>query len=209
MPGEIREPLGEEVVRLDGFYALREEIEAAQKRLLAALRDRAEQRPENPEVAVAEARDATGLEARLADALLEKLSGAGEVVVVDSGVALPGTGGVPPELEAEAGALLGELEGSGTEPPTIAETPAARLLQKRGEAVRLGEGLLASRHVAAGVLEDVVAAAREGEGLTLAAFRDRLGTSRKYAQAWLEHADAEGVTRRVGDARVLTRRYRQ
>ena len=47
----------------------------------------------------------------------------------------------------------------------------------------------------------------EGE-ISLAGFRDRLGTSRKYAQAWLEYADDAGVTRRVGDARVLTRRYR-
>jgi hypothetical protein len=35
-----------------------------------------------------------------------------------------------------------------------------------------------------------------------------MSTSRKYAQAWLEYADEAGVTRRVGDARVLTRRYR-
>ena len=33
-----------------------------------------------------------------------------------------------------------------------------------------------------------------------------LGTSRKYAQALLEHMDAERITRRVGDARVLAER---
>jgi hypothetical protein len=31
----------------------------------------------------------------------------------------------------------------------------------------------------------------EGE-ISLAGFRDRLRTSRKYAQAWLEYADARG-----------------
>jgi selenocysteine-specific elongation factor len=36
-----------------------------------------------------------------------------------------------------------------------------------------------------------------------------MGTSRKYAQAWLEYADEAGFTRRIGDARVLTRRHRQ
>ena len=35
--------------------------------------------------------------------------------------------------------------------------------------------------------------------------RDDLGTSRKYAQALLEHFDAERVTRRVGDEHVLRR----
>jgi selenocysteine-specific elongation factor len=36
--------------------------------------------------------------------------------------------------------------------------------------------------------------------------RDELGTSRKHAQAYLEHLDAEHVTLRRGDARVLRRR---
>jgi selenocysteine-specific elongation factor len=36
--------------------------------------------------------------------------------------------------------------------------------------------------------------------------RDELGTSRKYAQALLEHLDRTRVTRRLGDAHVLRRR---
>ena len=44
--------------------------------------------------------------------------------------------------------------------------------------------------------------------LTIAALRDRLGISRRYAQALLEAMDGAGVTRRVGDARVLRRRSR-
>lgn len=39
--------------------------------------------------------------------------------------------------------------------------------------------------------------------ITLAEVRDEFRTSRKYAQALLEHLDAVGVTRRSGDARVL------
>ena len=46
---------------------------------------------------------------------------------------------------------------------------------------------------------------RDGE-ITLARFRDELGTSRKYAQALLEHFDAEKLTLRRGEARVLRRR---
>jgi selenocysteine-specific elongation factor len=45
---------------------------------------------------------------------------------------------------------------------------------------------------------------REGS-ITLARARDELGTSRKYAQAYLEHLDAEHVTLRRGDERVLRR----
>ncbi|BCX05825.1 MAG: selenocysteine-specific translation factor [Candidatus Roseilinea sp.] len=43
---------------------------------------------------------------------------------------------------------------------------------------------------------------REGS-ITAAQARDLFGTTRKYALALLEHLDAIGVTRRVGDARVL------
>jgi selenocysteine-specific elongation factor len=41
--------------------------------------------------------------------------------------------------------------------------------------------------------------------ITLARFRDLLGTGRRPAQLLLERFDADGVTRRVGDERVLRR----
>jgi selenocysteine-specific elongation factor len=54
-----------------------------------------------------------------------------------------------------------------------------------------------------------IAAAMEARGqITLAEVRDLLGTSRKYAQALLEHMDSEGLTLRVGDARRLRKRKR-
>ncbi|MGD8997825.1 MAG: selenocysteine-specific translation elongation factor [Anaerolineae bacterium] len=43
---------------------------------------------------------------------------------------------------------------------------------------------------------------REGS-ITLPEVRDMFGSSRKYAQALLEHLDEAGVTKRVGDKRVL------
>jgi selenocysteine-specific elongation factor len=48
----------------------------------------------------------------------------------------------------------------------------------------------------------------EAEGsITLARLRDELGTTRKFAQALLEHLDAAKVTlRRPDDSRVLRRR---
>jgi selenocysteine-specific elongation factor len=74
--------------------------------------------------------------------------------------------------------------------------------------VQLDRGLFAASEAAETVLEEIKSVCREEGEISLAGFRDRLGTSRKYAQAWLEYADDVGVTRRVGDARVLTRRYR-
>ena len=44
---------------------------------------------------------------------------------------------------------------------------------------------------------------RAQEGATAAELRDAMGTTRKYAIPLLEHFDAQGVTRRDGDARTL------
>ena len=65
-------------------------------------------------------------------------------------------------------------------------------------------------HVHADALDevhDLVVATIERDGqITLARLRDELQTSRKYAQAYLEHFDATKVTLRRGEARVLRRR---
>jgi selenocysteine-specific elongation factor len=44
---------------------------------------------------------------------------------------------------------------------------------------------------------------KEHGEVSLAEVRDMFATSRKYAQAFLEHLDELRVTRRVGDVRVL------
>jgi selenocysteine-specific elongation factor len=46
----------------------------------------------------------------------------------------------------------------------------------------------------------------QNEKITLAEVRDLLGTSRKYAQALLEHLDAVGITIRDGDYRKLKKK---
>jgi selenocysteine-specific elongation factor len=48
----------------------------------------------------------------------------------------------------------------------------------------------------------------QADTITLARFRDLIDTSRKTAQLLLERFDADGLTRRVGDARVLRRASR-
>jgi selenocysteine-specific elongation factor len=79
-------------------------------------------------------------------------------------------------------------------------------LREHGRIVRLGPMM----HVHADALDevhDILIAAIERDGqITLAGLRDELQTSRKYAQAYLEHFDGAKVTLRRGDARVLRRR---
>ncbi len=189
------------------MHAPADEVAAARDRLIEALKRRAEEHPESPELTVAEARTATGLSPRLANALLADMEA---VLLTESGVSLPQEEyGMPPELEREAGELLEALRETGAEPPATGPTPALRLLVKRGDAVELGGSLFAAREAADSILEQIKTICREEGEVSLAGLRDSLGTSRKYAQAWLEYSDIAGVTRRTGDVRVLTRRHRQ
>jgi selenocysteine-specific elongation factor len=85
-------------------------------------------------------------------------------------------------------------------------TRAFGRLERAGEAIRVGRNLHFHSEPLA-VLEAQVVAICERDGeATIAGLRDELGTSRKYAQALLEHLDRTKVTLRRGDAHVLRRR---
>ncbi len=109
----------------------------------------------------------------------------------------PGAG---PEL-GERGEAAAALEAQlGLEPVRVEDAQLARYLEEQGRLVRVGDGYAispAAYERARAVLVD---------GITLAQLRDALGVGRKTAQLYLERFDADGVTRRVGDARVLRRR---
>jgi selenocysteine-specific elongation factor len=102
-----------------------------------------------------------------------------------------------------------QLRDAGAEPPLDSELDAADLaaLREAGRAVRVSKSL----HYHADVLDEIrdrliELAGRNGGSVTLAQLRDELGTSRKFAQALLEHFDSEKVTIRRGDEHVLRRR---
>jgi selenocysteine-specific elongation factor len=108
--------------------------------------------------------------------------------------------------DADVGRLLsaigGELEAT---PPTIAELETAGVSRRvveatasAGLAVRVSTDLVFTPEIVARA-ESIVRAAPEG--ITVSAFREALGTSRKYALPLLEHFDRTGVSRRDGDLR--------
>jgi len=116
----------------------------------------------------------------------------------------------PPPQRAPLGPRALELEErlrqAGHEPPLDDEPELLAALREHGRAVRLGPTM----HVHPDALDevhDLVVEVIERDGqITLAQLRDELNTSRKYAQAYLEHFDAAKVTLRRGEARVLRRR---
>jgi selenocysteine-specific elongation factor len=111
---------------------------------------------------------------------------------------------------SESAAATGRvLQEAGYEPPLDSELDAGDLaaLRAAGTAVRVSRQF----HYDAEVLDElrqrmITLALGHGGAVTLAQFRDELGTSRKFAQALLEHFDSEKLTIRRGDEHVLRRR---
>ncbi len=115
----------------------------------------------------------------------------------------------PPPLSASALALEQRLRHAGLEPPLDSELDADDLaaLRAAGRAVRVSRTLHYHRDTLGEVRQKIVASAdHNGGSITLSQLRDELHTSRKFAQALLEHFDAEKVTIRLGDHHVLRRR---
>ncbi|MCY3572458.1 MAG: selenocysteine-specific translation elongation factor [Chloroflexi bacterium] len=140
--------------------------------------------------------------------LQELMSNSGQLMVRDGSFDLPDRRvALSDEQQALVDALLSRLRDQGVRPDTDAAFDGDLLeyLEAQGLIVRLKGGVNLERQT----FDDMVAETRTlleaQERATLAEVRDRLGTSRKIAQAFLEHLDTTRVTRRVGDARVLWR----
>ena len=107
---------------------------------------------------------------------------------------------------AEAAELEARLAESGFEALTVEDKELAGYLEREGRLVRVGNGLAVAASAYAEAKRRLVDECGTTGAITLARFRDLLGTGRKQAQLLLERFDADGVTRRVGDERVLRRK---
>jgi selenocysteine-specific elongation factor len=108
--------------------------------------------------------------------------------------------------------LLAKFEANPYAPPTVKDCQAELGEELYMALVDLGDLFPVSPEIVFRKTDytDLVTAVQshlEREGtLTLAQLRDQFNTSRKYAQAFLEHLDATGLTLRDGDFRRLRKR---
>jgi selenocysteine-specific elongation factor len=112
----------------------------------------------------------------------------------------------PVALPESARRLERRLRQAGFEPPHESELDAEDLaaLRAAGRAVRVSKTLHYHPEALTEARSRVIRLARDhGGAITLGQLRDELGTSRKFAQALLEHLDAERVTIRRGEAHHL------
>jgi selenocysteine-specific elongation factor len=80
-----------------------------------------------------------------------------------------------------------------------------RMLIERGDLLQLSEDVVYSSDQYEKLKNEVIDYLRMNSTITVADFRDKYQTSRKYALAFLEYLDQINVTRRDGDFRRLTR----
>src|SRR3954447_13345352 len=112
----------------------------------------------------------------------------------------------PTPLSPAALDLERRLREAGHEPPPDDAPEELAALREHGRIARLGRDMHIHRDALAAVTRRVTELVRRDGSVTIASLRDELGTSRRYAQALLELLDAERVTLRVGDARVLRKK---
>jgi selenocysteine-specific elongation factor len=118
---------------------------------------------------------------------------------------LPGAQASLGERAEDAETLERALAEAGVRATKLEDDELLRFLESSGRLVRLGDGYA----IGAGAYEvakDVMLSECRASGeITLARFRDLAGTGRRDAQLLLERFDQDGLTRRVGDRRVLRR----
>ena len=110
------------------------------------------------------------------------------------------------DRELDAAELEAKL---GLEPVKVDDPALARFLEEEGRLVRVGNGLAISVAAYERAREKLVDECRVEGGITLARYRDLLGVGRKTAELLLERFDADGITRRTADRRILRRSARE
>jgi selenocysteine-specific elongation factor len=102
-------------------------------------------------------------------------------------------------------AFLRSLKENPYAPPSdlIPEADLLNLLVEQRSVVKVAGDVIFAASVYDEMVEKVTSHIKSRGQITLAEVRDMFRTSRKYAQALLEHLDGKKITRRVGDARVL------
>jgi selenocysteine-specific elongation factor len=110
--------------------------------------------------------------------------------------------------QARVDELIRNMDAAPYTPPSYSEAAALagedilRALIEQGQIVQVQPEVIFSRAAYEQMVAGTLALIDENDGVDARALRDAFNTSRKYAIGLLEHLDAVGITRRVGDMRV-------
>ena len=158
-----------------------------------------------------ELRSRLGVPAASFAAVVQGLVEDGRVVERNGSLAAPAHNVAIDTEGGPAAELMAVLRRQPLAPPSLPEAmqlshageELVRALAQSGEIVRVSDDIAFTREAyesAVAMVKEIVAA---GGSVTVAQLRDRMGASRRPVLALLEYLDAQRVTRRVGDARLL------
>ena len=167
--------------------------------------------PLRPGVAREELRNRLGVSPGAFPSVVQGLLQDGLVVERVGSVALPEHRVELHEVDGTATALVELLGRQPFAPPSLSDavkqtgaTPeVVRALAQRGEIVRVSDDIAFTKAAYESAVAMVRGIIANSGSITVAQLRDSMGASRRPVLALLEHLDAQHVTRRVGDARVL------
>jgi selenocysteine-specific elongation factor len=168
--------------------------------------------PLRPGMSREELRSALRLDPRAYNGLLARAAADGLIVDEAATVRLPEHQvRFTPQQQQAVDDLLARFRAAPYATPSVKEAAALvgeevlGVLLARGDLVQVSPEVLFLRETYEEMVERIRAHIQQQGSITLAQVRDLFQTSRKYAQALLEYLDSVGVTRRVGDERVLVK----
>jgi selenocysteine-specific elongation factor len=167
--------------------------------------------PLRPGMAREELRSRLGVPPASFPSVVQGLLQDGLVAERNGSVALPAHRVEVHEVDGTAAALVQLLGRQPFAPPSLTEavqqtgatSEVVRALAQRGEIVRLSDDVAFTKEAFDAAVTIVKEIISSGGSITVAQLRDRMGASRRPVLALLEHLDAQHITRRVGDTRVL------
>jgi selenocysteine-specific elongation factor len=183
-------------------------LESLTQQMIEVLQSHHASQPLRPGLAREEARRRLGItQPHLFDDLIATLAGAGALIDDGATLRLPQFRmTLDPARRAAADQYLAAIRAQPYAPPgphehgLDPETLAA--LEHLGEVAKIADGVYFAPEAWDALVHGTLAFIDSNGSMTLSQFRDHFGTSRKYAQAALEHLDQIKYTRRVGDDRV-------
>lgn len=184
--------------------------ETLQATLLSLLRGYHQRYPLRAGMPREELKSRLGLSARAFNQAITRAASRGAVVQTEKALSLSEHRVIlSPAQQRQVDSLLRLFQRNPYSPPTAAESEAMTgsdvlaALIEQGKLVRVSDAVLFSSAAYQEMTRAIVAYLRRENRITLAQVRDMFATSRKYAQALLEHLDDQHVTKRVGDERIL------
>jgi selenocysteine-specific elongation factor len=167
--------------------------------------------PLRPGMAREELRSRLGMPSVSFPSVIQGLIEDGRIVERNGSLASPQHRVELETAEGPAAELLVVLGRQPFAPPSLPEAmqqsgateEVVRALVQRGDLVRASQDIAFTKDAYEAAVSFVREIAAAQGSVTVAELRDRMGASRRPVLALLEYLDAQRVTRRVGDARVL------